>query len=36
MLFGSEEEFVEYMDLVNPEKLSAVSQLAESLRANME
>ncbi len=34
--FGSEEEFVEYMDLVNPQKLSAVSQLAESLRANME
>ncbi len=36
MLFGSEEEFVEYMDLVNPEKLSAVYQLADALRANME
>ena len=36
MLFGSEVEFVEYMDLVNPEKLSAVSQLADALRANME
>lgn len=36
MNFGSEDEFVEYMDLENPKKLSEVGQLAESLKANME
>jgi glyoxylase-like metal-dependent hydrolase (beta-lactamase superfamily II) len=36
MNFGSEEEFVEYMDRVNPEKLEPVYQLAESLKANMQ
>jgi glyoxylase-like metal-dependent hydrolase (beta-lactamase superfamily II) len=36
MHFSSEEEFVEYMDLENPKKLSEVCQLAESLKANME
>ncbi len=35
MLFASEDEFVEYMDLENPKKLSDVCQLAESLKANM-
>lgn len=35
MQFGSEEEFVEYMDKVNPGKLDPVYQLAESLKANM-
>jgi glyoxylase-like metal-dependent hydrolase (beta-lactamase superfamily II) len=36
MLFASEDEFVEYMDIENPKKLSDVCQLAESLRANLE
>lgn len=35
MLFESEDEFVEYMDLENPKKLEPVHQLAESLKANM-
>jgi glyoxylase-like metal-dependent hydrolase (beta-lactamase superfamily II) len=35
MLFGSEEEFVEYMDLENPKKLEPVEHLAEALKANM-
>jgi sulfur dioxygenase len=33
--FSSEEEFVEYMEQVNPEKLSPVHQLADALKANM-
>ena len=36
MLFASEGEFVDYMDLENPKKLDPVSQLAEALKANME
>jgi sulfur dioxygenase len=35
MLFHSEEEFVEYMDLENPKKLGSVEHLAEALKANM-
>src|SRR3954463_3635072 len=35
MLFDSEEEFVEYMDLENPKKLEPVEHLAEALKANM-
>ncbi len=35
MLFASEEEFVKYMDLVNPTKLDPVHQLADALKANM-
>lgn len=35
MNFASEEEFVEYMDLVNPGKLNPVYQLTEALRENM-
>lgn len=35
MLFDSEEEFIEYMDLENPKKLSPVEHLAEALKANM-
>lgn len=33
--FGSEEEFVDYMDRINPQKLNPVYQLADSLKANM-
>lgn len=36
MSFASEEEFVEYMERVNPKKLDPVYQLAEALKANME
>lgn len=36
MLFASEGEFVDYMDLENPKKLDPVSRLAEALKANME
>jgi len=35
MLFGSEEEFVEFMDLENPKRLDPVEHLAEALKANM-
>jgi glyoxylase-like metal-dependent hydrolase (beta-lactamase superfamily II) len=35
MLFDSEEEFVEYMDLENPKNLGPVEHLAEALKANM-
>ena len=35
MLFDSEEEFVEFMDLENPKRLDPVEHLAESLKANM-
>ena len=35
MLFDSEEEFVEFMDLENPKRLDPVEPLAESLKANM-
>ena len=35
MLFGSEEEFVEFMDLKNPKQLDPVEHLAEALKANM-
>ena len=35
MLFDSEEEFVEFMDLENPKRLNPVEHLAESLKANM-
>ena len=35
MLFDSEEEFVEFMDLENPKMLDPVEHLAESLKANM-
>ena len=35
MLFASEDEFVHFMDIENPKKLSDVQQLAESLKANM-
>ncbi len=35
MLFGSEEEFVKYMDLENPKNLGPVEHLAEALKANM-
>jgi glyoxylase-like metal-dependent hydrolase (beta-lactamase superfamily II) len=33
--FSSKDEFVEYMDRVNPQKLNPVYQLADSLKANM-
>lgn len=36
LAFAGEEEFVDYMDRVNPQKLSPVYQLAEALKANME
>src|SRR4051812_13574402 len=36
MLFDSEEEFIEYMDIQNPNKLDPVYQLVESLKANMQ
>ena len=36
MQYASEEEFVEYMDRINPGKLDPVYQLAESLKANMQ
>lgn len=36
MQYADEEEFVEYMDRINPEKLDPVYQLAESLKANMQ
>ncbi len=36
MNFASEEEFVEYMERMNPRKLDPVYQLAEALKANME
>jgi glyoxylase-like metal-dependent hydrolase (beta-lactamase superfamily II) len=35
MLFDSEEDFVEFMDLENPKRLDPVEHLAESLKANM-
>jgi glyoxylase-like metal-dependent hydrolase (beta-lactamase superfamily II) len=35
MLFNSEEEFVEFMDLENPKRLDPVEHLAEALKANM-
>jgi sulfur dioxygenase len=35
MLFDSEEEFVEFMDLENPKRLDPVEHLTESLKANM-
>ncbi len=35
MNFESEEQFVEFMDCRNPERLDPVHQLAESLKANM-
>jgi hypothetical protein len=35
MLFDSEEEFVEFMDLENPKVLDPVEHLVESLKANM-
>ena len=35
VLFDSEEEFVEFMDLENPKRLDPVEHLAESLKANM-
>lgn len=35
LLFDSEEEFVEYMDLENPKQLGSVEHLAEALKANM-
>jgi glyoxylase-like metal-dependent hydrolase (beta-lactamase superfamily II) len=35
MLFGSEEEFVEFMNLENPKRLDPVEHLAEALKANM-
>ena len=35
MLFHSEEEFTEYMDLVNPSNLDPVYHLAEALKQNM-
>jgi len=35
MHFSSEEEFVEYMELENPAKLTPVYQLADALKANM-
>lgn len=35
MLFDSEEEFVEFMDLQNPRQLGPVEHLAEALKANM-
>jgi glyoxylase-like metal-dependent hydrolase (beta-lactamase superfamily II) len=35
MQYGSEEEFVHFMDIENPKQLSAVQQLAEALKANM-
>ena len=35
MNFASEEEFVQYMEHQNPEKLTPVLQLAEALKANM-
>ena len=36
MQYATEEEFVEYMECVNPGKLDPVYQLAESLKANMQ
>jgi glyoxylase-like metal-dependent hydrolase (beta-lactamase superfamily II) len=36
MLFDSEEEFVEFMDLENPKQLGSVEHLAEALKANMQ
>jgi glyoxylase-like metal-dependent hydrolase (beta-lactamase superfamily II) len=36
MLFDSEEEFIDYMDIENPKKLDPVYQLVESLKANMQ
>lgn len=33
--FASKEEFVDYMDRINPQKLNPVYQLADSLKANM-
>lgn len=36
MNFTSEEEFVEFMDLVNPKELEPVHQLADALKANMQ
>ncbi|MGB3682001.1 MAG: MBL fold metallo-hydrolase [Rubrobacteraceae bacterium] len=36
MQYATEEEFVEYMDRINPGKLDPVYQLAESLKANMQ
>jgi len=35
MAFDSEEEFVHFMDIENPKKLSDVYQLADALKANM-
>lgn len=35
MLFDSEEEFIEFMDLENPRQLGSVEHLAEALKANM-
>lgn len=35
MRFGSEDEFVRYMDFENPKKLDPVYHLAEALKANM-
>lgn len=35
MLFDTEEEFVEYMERENPEKLTPVYHLADALKANM-
>ena len=35
MNFPSEDEFVHFMDIENPKRLSNVQQLAESLKANM-
>jgi glyoxylase-like metal-dependent hydrolase (beta-lactamase superfamily II) len=36
MSFGCEDEFIEYMDSVNPTKLEPVHGFAEALKANME
>ncbi len=35
MHFDSEEEFVEYMEIENPDKLTPVYHLADALKANM-
>jgi hypothetical protein len=35
MLFDSEEEFIEFMDLENPKRLDPFEHLAEALKANM-
>ena len=35
MLFGTEEEFVEYMERENPDKLTPVYHMADALKANM-